>query len=170
MAVKRLSLPTPRFIFPAPDGEIGAADRAQLAVGYPLAAAAVAVAPTGYSLGRIRIPLVPVRAPVSYEDFLVTVFPTILAGEIDEVHVPSGKGALVIGVGILVAELEDELSAPPLIAELAGFSSVLQDCLGAVENIVGNGVGLESPPVYDELKVGPTRRLLVETCYRILGL
>ena len=40
MAVKILSLPFSLAMFPLPDGVVSAADRAQLAVGYPLAASA----------------------------------------------------------------------------------------------------------------------------------
>ena len=163
MPVKILSSPFVTFLFPLPDGLIDSADRAQLAVGYPLAAAAPVPEVVPEVVSEIlRVPsLIP--TPQTYYDALV--------GEIPELYLWIRE--IVIGepftaLAALRATVVDSLiGREELLVALPLLTLSIRDCLKAVEAPAAR-VALTAS-VEDKLKFSAYRKRLIDAYDEILG-
>ena len=154
MAVKILSSPFVTFLFPLPDGSISDEDRAQLAVGYPLAAI-VPVPPTPTPEVTPEILRVPslIPTPQTYYDELVGEIPELYLW-IREVIWEEVKA--IAGVGLW---LDDRQLVTEMVAVIEDLSLSIWDCLKGMEAPVARA--FLSGQINDKLKFSAYRKHLI---------
>ena len=167
MPTKILSLPFFLAMFPLPDGAVSAADRAQLAVGYPLAALAPAPpAPTPVPEAPAVVARVPSiqRYPMVYRDILQGwMEPWRYSG------LESRKGQKLIAV---MSQFRSETIDKSRMLEETRFviplcHSITSDIFKAKELLKGEAILTTEMP--DKLTFGMERRLLIDQLDRWLG-